>query len=39
MNEIVQDSRLEGEILLDPENIHAMDASAVRRRVGMVFQE
>jgi phosphate transport system ATP-binding protein len=39
MNEIVPNSRLEGEILLDSENLHAMDASAVRRRVGMVFQK
>jgi phosphate transport system ATP-binding protein len=39
MNETVRDSRMEGEILLDSENILRQDVSAVRRRVGMVFQQ
>jgi phosphate transport system ATP-binding protein len=39
MNEAVQDSRVQGEILIDSENIFRMDLSAVRRRVGMVFQK
>jgi phosphate transport system ATP-binding protein len=39
MNETVQHSRVQGEILIDSENIFRMDLSAVRRRVGMVFQK
>jgi phosphate transport system ATP-binding protein len=39
MNETVQDSRVQGEILIDSENIFRMDLSAVRRRVGMLFQK
>lgn len=39
MNETVQESRVQGEILIDSENIFRMDLSAVRRRVGMVFQK
>ena len=39
MNETVRHSRVEGEILLDGENIHNLDVSEVRRRVGMVFQK
>jgi len=39
MNETVRNSRAEGEILLDGENILAMDVTDVRRRVGMVFQK
>ena len=31
-------SRLEGEILMDNQNILAQDVTALRRRVGMVFQ-
>lgn len=38
MNETVRNSRVEGEILLDGENIFNLDVSEVRRRVGMVFQ-
>src|SRR3990167_401502 len=40
MNDIIQDRRVEGEILLDGQNIYApgVDVVAVRRRVGMVFQ-
>lgn len=38
MHETVNSSRLEGEILLDAENILAQDVTSVRSRVGMVFQ-
>jgi len=39
MNETVRNTRVEGEILLDAVNIHDMDVTYVRRRVGMVFQK
>ena len=38
MHETVNTSRLQGEILLDGQNILAQDVTALRRRVGMVFQ-
>ncbi len=38
MHETVNSSRLEGEILLDQQNILAQDVTSLRRRVGMVFQ-
>jgi phosphate transport system ATP-binding protein len=38
MNETVRHSRVEGEILLDGDNIFKLEVSQVRRRVGMVFQ-
>ena len=38
MNETVRNSRVEGDILLDRENIFDLEVSEVRRRVGMVFQ-
>jgi phosphate transport system ATP-binding protein len=38
MNETVRHSRVEGDILLDGDNIFNLDVSEVRRRVGMVFQ-
>jgi phosphate transport system ATP-binding protein len=38
MHEIVRNTRLEGEILLDGQNILAQDVTQLRRRVGMVFQ-
>ncbi len=38
MHETVSTSRLEGEILLDGQNILAQDVTSLRRRVGMVFQ-
>ena len=38
MHETVSTSRLEGEILLDGQDILAQDVTALRRRVGMVFQ-
>jgi len=39
MNEAVGGTRVDGEVLLDGENIHRLDVSEVRRRVGMVFQK
>jgi len=39
MNETIRNGRVEGEILLDGENIFNLDVSEVRRRVGMVFQK
>ena len=38
MHETVASSRLQGEILLDGQNILAQDVTALRARVGMVFQ-
>src|SRR5216683_561162 len=38
MHETVRGARLEGEILLDGQNILSQDVTALRRRVGMVFQ-
>ena len=39
MNEAVRHTKVEGEVLLDEQNILAMDVTDVRRRVGMVFQK
>jgi phosphate transport system ATP-binding protein len=39
MNETVRHSRVEGKIVLDAEDIHQLEVSEVRRRVGMVFQK
>jgi phosphate transport system ATP-binding protein len=38
MNESVRNSRAEGKILLDGQDIRMLEVSEVRRRVGMVFQ-
>ncbi|MDD6644975.1 MAG: phosphate ABC transporter ATP-binding protein PstB [Oscillospiraceae bacterium] len=39
MNDLVEDCKIEGEILLDGENIYKdMDVNHLRKRVGMVFQ-
>src|SRR4029077_12542333 len=38
MHDTVRGARLEGEILLDGQNILKQDVTAHRRRVGMVFQ-
>jgi len=38
INETLRDTRLEGEITLDGQNIMDFDITEVRRRVGMVFQ-
>ena len=40
MNDLVEDCRIEGEVLLDGENIYKdMDVNLLRKRVGMVFQK
>ncbi len=38
MHETVRDTHVEGEALLDSEDIFSMDVTTLRRRVGMVFQ-
>ncbi len=38
INETLRDTRLEGEITLDGENILDKDVTEIRRRIGMVFQ-
>lgn len=40
MNDLVKDARVEGEILIDQDNIYGKDVDVVdlRKRVGMVFQ-
>jgi len=38
MNESVRNTRAEGQIVLDGQDIHTLEVSEVRRRVGMVFQ-
>jgi len=39
MHELVRKTRVEGEILLDGEDIFELDVTRLRRRVGMVFQK
>ena len=39
MNETIRNTRVEGEVLLDGQDIHALDVVGLRRRVGMVFQK
>lgn len=40
MNDLVEGCRIEGEVLLDGENIYTgMDVNLLRKRVGMVFQK
>jgi phosphate transport system ATP-binding protein len=41
MNDLVDGCRIDGEIILDSQNIYAkgVDVAALRRRVGMVFQK
>ena len=39
MCETVKDTRVEGEVLLDGEDIFDLDVTSLRRRVGMVFQK
>ena len=39
MNEALRNTRVEGDLLLDGENLFGMDVTYVRRRVGMVFQK
>jgi phosphate transport system ATP-binding protein len=38
INETLRDTRIEGEITLDGQNILEQDVTEIRRRVGMVFQ-
>jgi phosphate transport system ATP-binding protein len=38
INDTLRNTRLEGQILLDGDNILNMDVTSLRRRVGMVFQ-
>jgi phosphate transport system ATP-binding protein len=38
MHEMVRHTRVEGEILLDGEDVFSLEVSQLRRRVGMVFQ-
>ena len=39
MNEALRNTRVEGGLLLDDQDIFSMDVTDVRRRVGMVFQK
>jgi phosphate transport system ATP-binding protein len=39
MNETIRNTRYEGQVLLDGDDIKKMDVTSVRRRVGMVFQK
>lgn len=41
MNDFIEDARIEGEVILDGENIYSpeIDPVLVRRKVGMVFQK
>ncbi len=38
MHEIIPDARVEGEVLLNNQDIYKMDPIIVRRKIGMVFQ-
>jgi phosphate transport system ATP-binding protein len=39
MNEALRNTRVEGDLLLDGEDLLGMDVTDVRRRIGMVFQK
>ncbi|MDR2376113.1 MAG: phosphate ABC transporter ATP-binding protein PstB [Treponema sp.] len=40
MNDLVEDCRIEGKVLLDGEDVYGgMDVTALRKRIGMVFQK
>lgn len=40
MNDLVEGCKIDGEVLLDGENVYGnMDTSMLRKRVGMVFQK
>ncbi|WP_277287191.1 phosphate ABC transporter ATP-binding protein PstB [Sneathia sanguinegens] len=39
MNDLVEDCKIEGEILLDSKNINDIPVNQLRKRVGMVFQK
>jgi len=38
INETIKNSRHEGQVLLDGQDVHEMEVTSLRRRVGMVFQ-
>ena len=38
INDTIRHARMEGQVLLDNEDVSGMDVTALRRRVGMVFQ-
>lgn len=38
INETIKNARYEGSVLLDGQDIHEMDVTGLRRRIGMVFQ-
>lgn len=38
INETIKNTRYEGSVLLDGQDIHEMDVTGLRRRIGMVFQ-
>jgi phosphate transport system ATP-binding protein len=39
ISETIRNTRVQGEVLLDDENVLEVDVTALRRRVGMVFQK
>jgi phosphate transport system ATP-binding protein len=39
MNETIRNTRVEGSLLVDGQNLFGMDVTYVRRRIGMVFQK
>ncbi|WP_308558025.1 phosphate ABC transporter ATP-binding protein PstB [uncultured Sneathia sp.] len=39
MNDLVEDCKIEGEILLDSKNVNDIQVNQLRKRVGMVFQK
>jgi phosphate transport system ATP-binding protein len=39
ISEITKNARHEGQVLLDGQDVHQMDVTSLRRRVGMVFQK
>ena len=38
INETIRSARYDGQVLLDGQNVHELDVTNLRRRVGMVFQ-
>jgi len=38
INETIRNARMEGQVLLDSEDVSELDVTSLRRRVGMVFQ-
>lgn len=39
MNDLVENCKIEGKILLDGEDINKLDVNILRKKVGMVFQK